>query len=180
MTAVVGDSVAPAALYFAVQMDNGRTEPGSSGSPLFRAPAWWWEPSPTGRVGLSLGLPDRPVRGRLRPVFKHLSTRNGLPGESARRRSAARQIQPELHRGQPRRARPARPSSSPRNPPVRRRSSCAPTRPGFRSPRRPAASPPDTRRKSRCRSTRPNWRSRASIPGPSPFSPAPPRRNSST
>ena len=38
MTAVVGDSVAPAALYFAVQMDNGRTEPGSSGSPLFSSP----------------------------------------------------------------------------------------------------------------------------------------------
>ena len=37
-TEVVGDSVAPGNLYFSVQWDQGRTEPGSSGSPLFSSP----------------------------------------------------------------------------------------------------------------------------------------------
>ena len=37
-TEVVGDSVAPGDLYFSVQWDQGRTEPGSSGSPLFSRP----------------------------------------------------------------------------------------------------------------------------------------------
>jgi hypothetical protein len=38
MTAVVGDSVAPGNLYLQVQMEKGRIEPGSSGSPLFSSP----------------------------------------------------------------------------------------------------------------------------------------------
>jgi len=38
MTAMVGSSVAPGSLYLQVQMEKGRIQPGSSGSPLFSSP----------------------------------------------------------------------------------------------------------------------------------------------